>query len=173
MKIRKLFFVSCLLFALTCISCTPGIRLNTLGARASQVSGTYTVILYGCNYLDDLNTIAFLDREGDGYTFEPYAPAFNYRIRKGLDAKDALAEAGKFVSCNTSFSRSRLSRIIAPDGDTLGYEVRPLYHSFTYGVDDVLYTSYRLKGRTVVVTIRLLPSIEKMLEGSGSERRER
>ncbi len=166
-------FILFLLFALSCIGCTPGIRLNTRGAQDSQVTGTYTVIFYGCNYLDDLETIAFLDKEGDQYTLEPYAPDFNYRVKKGLDANDALAAAGRFVSCNTSFSRAQLSRITAPDGATLGYEVRPLYHSFTYGVDDVLFTDYILRGDKVVITIRLLPSIENMLEGSGPHRRER
>jgi hypothetical protein len=173
MNTNKVSSILLLLCALSCISCTPGIRLNTGGAEGSQVKGTYTLISYGCNYLDDLHAIAFLDKEGDKYTFEPYAPDFNYRIRKGLDAKDALAEADRFVRCNTSFSRSQLSRIIAPDGNTLGYEVRPLYHSFTYGTDDVLYTDYRLKGDKVVITIRLLPTVERMLEGSGPHERER
>jgi hypothetical protein len=173
MKIKNVLFILFLLCALSFISCTPGIRLNTQGAQDSDVRGTYTVIFYGCNFLDDLETIAFLDKEGDQYTFEPFAPAFRYMVRKGMDAKDAVAEAGRFVSCNTSFSRSQLSRIIGPDGDTLGYEVRPLYHSFTYGVDDVLYTDYRIKGDKVVMTIRLVSSVEKMLEGSGPHRRER
>jgi hypothetical protein len=173
MKIRDVLFILFLLCAPVLISCTPGIRLNTQGAQDSQVTGTYAVIFYGCNFLDDLETIAFLDKEGDRYTFESFAPAFRYRVEKGVDAKDAVAEAGRFVGCNTSFSRSHLSRIIGPGGDTLGYEVRPLYHSFTYGVDDVLYADYRIRGDRVVIAVRLAPSVEKMLEGSGSHRRER
>jgi hypothetical protein len=173
MKIKNALFILFLIYALSCLSCTPGIRLNTQGAQDSQVSGTYTVIFYGCNFLDDIETIAFLDKEGDQYTFEPFAPDFRYRVQKGVDAKDAVAEAVRFVGCNPSFSRAQLSRIIAPDGDTLGYELRPLYHSFTYGVDDVLYTDYRVEGDKVVMTIRLVPLVEKMLEGSGSHRRER
>jgi hypothetical protein len=173
MKLKNVLFFLFVLPALSCIACTPGIRLNTQASQDSQVTGTYTVLFYGCNYLDDLETVAFLDKEGDKYSFEPYAPDFNYRVKQGLDANDALAEAGRFVGCNTSFSRSQLSRIIAPDGDTLGFEVRPLYHSFTYGVNDVLNIDYRLRGDNVVITIRLAPSIEKMLESSGPHRRER
>jgi hypothetical protein len=173
MKTKNVLVILFLLYTSSFVSCTPGIRLNTQAAQDSQVAGTYTVIFYGCNFLDDLETIAFLDKEGDQYTFEPFAPAFRYRVKKGMDAKDAVAEATRFVGCNTSFSRAQLSRIIGPDGDTLGYEVRPLYHSFTYGVDDVLYTDYRIKGDKVVMTIRLVPSVEKMLEGSGPHRRER
>jgi hypothetical protein len=173
MKIKNMLFPLFLLCALSYTSCTPGIRLNTQAAQDSQVAGTYTVIFYGCNFLDDLETIAFLDKEDDRYTFEPFAPDFNYRVKKGIDAKDALAEATKFISCNSSFSRAQLSRILAPDGDTIGYEVRPLYHSFTYGVNDVLSTDYRIKGDKVVITVGLVPSVERMLENSGPHRRER
>ncbi len=158
---------------LLCVSCMPGIRLDTQGAPDSEVTGTYTVILYGCNFLDDLETIAFLDREGDQYTFEPFAPDFKFRIKKGVPAKEALAEAKNFLNCNTSFSHAQLSRIITPDGAILGYEVRPLYKPFRYGLVDVLYTDYRIKGDRVVLKIKLDPSIENMLQGSGGSDRDR
>jgi hypothetical protein len=147
-----------------CVSCTPGIRLNTQGYN-SAVTGTYNVIFYGCNFSDDLETIAFLDRADDRFTFEPFAPEFNYRVKKGVDANEALTEAYNFVNCNTSFRSAQLSRIMAPNGETLGYEVRPLYSPIRYGVEDVLYIDYRLKDYRVVITIRLVPSVERMLEG--------
>jgi hypothetical protein len=59
-----------------------------------------------------------------------------------------------------------MSKIIAPNGDILGYEVRPLYYPFTYGVEDVLETDYRRKGDKVVITIRLVPSVQRMLQKS-------
>ncbi len=161
--------VAFLLSVSFCVSCTPGIRLNTQGYN-SAVTGTYNVIFYGCNYFNDLQTIAFLDRADDRVTFEPFAPAFDYRVKKGVAANEALAEANHFVNCNTSFRNAQLSSIIAPNGDILGYEVRPLYHPFTYGVADVLYTDYRLKGDRVIITIRLVPWVEKMLQhGGGSD----
>ncbi len=173
MRNAKSFYPSLFLMAtLFCISCTPGVRLNYQGAPASEVKGSYTVIFYGCNFFNDLETIAFLDREGDQYTFEPYAPEFKYRVKKGVDAKDAIEEAMKFVSCNAAFRRAQLSSILAPNGDTLGYEVRPLYQSFVYGVDDVLYTDYRLKDNKVVIFVRLVPSVETMLEDGGRRERE-
>jgi len=153
-----------------CVSCTPGIRLNTQGAQDSEVAGTYTVIFYGCNFFNDLETIAFLDKGSDLYAFEPYAPDFNYRIKKGVAATEALGEAYKFANCNTSFSRAQLSKIIAPNGDILGYEVRPLYYPVTYGAEDVLETDYRIKNDKVVITIRLVPSVQRMIQnGNGVE----
>ncbi len=167
MKAAHLLELILLLPLLYCVSCTPGIRLDTQGAPDSEVTATYTVIFYGCNFLDDLETIAFLDREGDRYTFEPYAPDFKFRIKKGAPAKEALAEARNFLNCNTSFSHAQVSKIVAPNGDVLGYEVRPLYKPFRYGFADVLFTDYRIKGNRVVLWIKLDPSIENMLQGSG------
>ncbi len=166
---KSAYLAAFLISVALCLSCTPGIRLNTLGAQDSEVAGTYAVIFYGCNFFNDLETIAFLDKGSDLYAFEPYAPDFNYRIKKGVAAQEALGEANKFVNCNTSFSRAQLSKIIAPNGEIIGFEVRPLYYPFTYGVDDVLYTDYRIKGDKVIITIRLVPSVQRMLQnGNGT-----
>jgi hypothetical protein len=174
MNSRKSFcFVAVTILALVCVSCTPGIRLNTEAAESSGVSGIYTVILYGCNFSNDLETIALLDREDDRYTFDPYAPAFKYKAKRGVPAAEALVEAENFLKCSTSFKQSQLSKIVAPDGDILGYEVRPLYYSFAYGGVDVLYTDYRIKGDKVVITIRVNPVIEEMIEGGNGETKAR
>jgi len=158
-----------LLAALLVVSCTSGIRLKTQGAGYSEAAGTYRVILFGCNFNNDLETIAFLDKESDKYVFEPYAPDFKFKIKKGVPAKEALKEAGEFVNCNTSFLHFQTYGIIGPDGETLGYEVRPLYQPFAYGAQDVLLTDYRLKDDKVVIKIRLNPSVERMLQGGGGD----
>jgi hypothetical protein len=87
-----------------------------------------------------------------------------------MAATEALAAAKEFVSCNTAFRRAQLSGIIAPNGEILGYEVRPLYDPFTFGFSDVLYTYYWMNGDKVVITIKLDPSIERMLQGGGPGR---
>jgi hypothetical protein len=137
------------------------------------VTGTYTVIFYGCNFYEDFETIAFLDKEGDQYIFEPYAPDFKYRIRKGVGEKEALAEATNFLHCNTAFQSSQLSKIIAPSGVIVGYEVRPLYYSFVYGSGDVLLRDYRIKDHKVVIWIKLAPWVENMLSGGSGKNDER
>jgi hypothetical protein len=165
MKNAKTFYILLLMAGVlfSSISCAPGIRLNTRGVQGPEPTGNYTVIYYGCNFLNDLETIAFLEREGGEYHFEPYAPDFRYRVKKGVPPKEASETAMKFVSCNNSFSRAQIRSVLAPNGETIGYEVRPLYLPFTYGSDDVLDVNYRLKEGKVVITIRLLPSIETML----------
>lgn len=137
--------------------------LKTEKAKVDDVTGTFTLILYGGRFSDDLETIAILDREGDQYTFEPYAPEFDYRIKRGVQAQKAIEEVEKFVSFHNSFWRSQLSKIIDNKGNTIGYELRPLYLPFSYGISDVMEVYYWLKeGNKVKVTIRLTPSIERL-----------
>lgn len=121
-----------------------GTPLRTRNAKQSELKGTYTVIFCGRDYLLDLETVAILQSEETGkYTFfHPVAP--EYRIMQRLDAKKALEEAEKFVSGHPNYWRSQLSKIINSKGETVGYEVRPLYHPFTYGLADVLDISYKI-----------------------------
>lgn len=158
MKNKETYYILLLMIGLLIgsVSCTPHIRLNTQGAQDAEVVGNYTAIYYGCNFFNDLETIAFLEKEGGAYHFEPYAPDFKYRVKKGLSSKEAIETAKQSVNCNPSFSRTRVSRIVAPNNETIGYEVRPLYLPYTYGVDDVLDVYYRLKDNNVVIIIRAL-----------------
>jgi hypothetical protein len=61
---------------------------------------------------------------------------------------------------------------VDPQGETLGYEIRPLYLTFFYGLTDVLETHYFLEGDKVVVTIRLRPSARESEGGPGEKEHE-
>jgi len=136
--------------------------LRTEEAKPEEMKGSFTLILYGGSYLDDLETIALLDFEGDPYVLEPFAPDFDYRMQKRVPAREAFKEAEKFVNFHPSFWRSQLSGIVDKEGKVIGYEVRPLYRPFAFGISDVLDVNYRLKEKgRVKVTIRLIPSLEK------------
>lgn len=141
--------------------------LRTESANASDVTGTFTLILYGGNYFNDIHTIAFLASEGDQYTFEPYAPEFDYRLIEGLSAKEALDKAQNFVSVNNCFLHSQLSKILDQDGKTIGYELRPIYSSICYGLADVLDVSYWNRASKVVIRVRVNPVVEEQLESGG------
>ena len=149
--------------------------LKTVEASPSEIKGTLALILYGGNYSDDMETIAILDLEGDPYNFEPFAPDFDYTVRKGLPAEKALATAEKFVSFHTAFWRTQLSKILDRKGNIIGFELRPLYRPIVFGVSDILDVNYWSKedGR-IKVTIKLIPSVERLKVpgsdgGSGGE----
>jgi hypothetical protein len=131
----------------------------------SEITGTYTLILFGGNYTDDLHTIAFLDKEGDQYTLAPYAPDWQYIVKKGVSAKDALAKAAQFVSTSPSFRNVQFSKLLDDKGNAIGYEVRPLYIPTTYGASDVLDVWYSLQNTTVNIHIHIKEYIEKRLQG--------
>ncbi len=166
-RLRKTLISFVMAVALAASSCALGNRLEMKTAVDSDLTGNFDLILYGCTYHNDLETLAILAKEGGPYVFEPYAPDFNYRVIKGVPAKDALGQAQKFVNCHNAFHRAQLSRLVDAKGDTLGFEVRPLYLPFVYGIDDALSTDYRIKDGKVVVKIRLMPSVERMLSDGG------
>jgi hypothetical protein len=138
-------------------------NLRAEEVKEGDVKGVFTLILYGARDINDIETLVLLDIEGDQYTLEPYAPAFDYKIKKGLSEKAALKEAYKFIGYHNAFLRPQLSKIIDDKGNTIGYEVRPLYLPFVFGRSDVLEVDYSLKGDKVRVTIKIIPSIERAL----------
>ncbi len=156
----------CVLFllsvpAMVLNSCAPALYLKTSDAQSAEVTGTYTLILYGARYSSDIENVAILAREGTGYSFEVYAPDFDYRVKKNVPAEEALAEAEKFVGFHYAFRRARLSRIIDRDGSSIGYEVRPLYSPLDFGYADVLDIVYVLQDRKVSARIRLIRELER------------
>jgi len=159
------YLAALLMTAFLSASCAPGMHLDTRNATGADVTGTYRVIYFGCNFFNDLETIAFLQKEDSRYVFEPYAPDFQYRVAKGVPAEEAIASAEKFVKCSGSFLRPEMSSVLAPDGSILGFEVRPLHIPLTYGIEDVLQTNYYIKGEKVLIAIKLVPEIAKMLQG--------
>jgi hypothetical protein len=159
--------------SLAASSCSLGNRLALKSAEEQDVTGTFRLILYGCTHYDDLETIAILDKEGDRFAFEPFAPDFIYRVKKGVTAKTALSEAKQFANCHNAFRRTQLSRLVDASGETLGFEMRPLYMPFVFGVEDVLRTDYRIEDDKIIVTIRLAGSVEETPDNSGSRGKER
>lgn len=153
------------LLFITSFSCAPGRYLRTEDATATEITGTFSLILYGGRHSMDLETVAILGQEGTPYTFEVYAPKYDYKIIKGFPAKEALEKATTFVSFHPYFWRSRLGKIFDYQGNVIGYEVRPLYDPFLFRFPDVLYVDYIIRDTKVVVYIRLRPDVERMLYG--------
>lgn len=144
--------------------------LKTASADQGEVKGFFTVILYGGAYADDLETVAFLDMDGDQYTLEPFAPDFEYVKNGGVPAEDAFRRAEKFISFHASFWKTQLTKIIGPDGAAIGFELKPLYRPFIYGASDVLDIRYWPKkdGR-IKVTITLIPWLKSLTLHPGGD----
>jgi hypothetical protein len=144
-------------------SCATRNYLRTEESNSIEMKKTYSLILYGGRFSDDMETLAILDKEGDKYKFIVYAPDYDYRIKRKVPAKEALKEAEKFVRFHHSFRRSLLSRILDQSGATIGYEVKPLYFPVDTGFSDVIDVYYRIEGKTVIVKVRLSSEAEDRL----------
>jgi hypothetical protein len=155
----------CLLAACLLGACVPALR--TPGVNRIDESATYDLILYGGRFAEDTETVAFLQKEDTGYEFEPYASKQMYKVVKGLSASEALERASSFVtSYSANVQGTTMRSILAPDGQVLGYEVRPLYMPLVYGATDLIYVDYFLrKGNKVQIWIR--PFYNRMSDGDG------
>lgn len=139
--------------------------------RPHEISGTYALILYGGRHGNDLETLAIMSREGSGYTFVMNAPDFDYQVIPARPAAEALRHAEDAIRFHPHFLRAALSPIVAPDGRTIGYEMRPLYQSMAFGESNVMDVQYLFRGATVSVTVRLKPHVRRQLDGDDSRDR--
>ncbi|MBF0328190.1 MAG: hypothetical protein HQL10_03470 [Nitrospirae bacterium] len=133
--------------------------MTTHDAKASEVKGVFTLILYSNN----MGKAAFFYKEDGRYTIEPYTPNFNLKIMKGISDSEAIQKAEDFVKGDGSFSHSQFSKIVDDNDQVVGFELRPLYYPLSYGVSDILDISYKTKGNKVIAYISLVSSVKDML----------
>jgi hypothetical protein len=144
-------------------ACMAGERLLPVPANPATVKGTYTVILYGCRYPDDIENMAILVDEKSPYPLEVYAMESLYKVKKNVPAAQALSEAKTFVNCSMHTVWQTVLRRIPDDTGkkTIGYELKPLFQPWESKVPEVLLSSYSLKDGKVTTFITLDPSVNK------------
>lgn len=145
------------------ISCATSRGLRTEEVKTDRISGTFTLILYGARFSGDVENVAILDIEGDRYTFEVFAPDFDYRVRTHVPAQEAIKSAEGFIASHGSFKYPQISQIKDLEGRVIGYEFRPLYSPSEFGFFDVLDIDYWLEGNKVKVRIGLIPEVKQRL----------
>jgi len=138
-------------------SCAPGMKLVPKSADPAELTGTYTLILYGCRYADDLENIALIVDEKSGYSVDIYALEAMYKVKKELSGSQALSEAEAFVRCSMPPVWKSVVRRISDDlGKTIAYEIKPLYRDLV--PQEALVSSYSLKDMKVTAYFTLDPS---------------
>jgi len=158
-----------LVMALT--ACAPGTQLLTSEAQPAAVTGTYTLLLYGCHYPDDVKDVAILLDERSTQPFEIYDIKTSYKVKKGVPAQEALSEAEAFIRCSSHrVNYTGLRSIPDGAGGILGYEVRPLYFPTEFGFPDIMLINYVMtKDGMIRAYIKLHPDVEKQLAASGGD----
>jgi hypothetical protein len=152
-------------------ACVPGNQLWTSAAAPDEVKDTYTLLLYGCHYPAQINNVAILVAGNSKYPVEIYDLDTSYKLKKNVPAPQALAEADSFVRCSTyRIWQTQLRKIPDDSGGTIGYEVRPLYIPYEFGMPDVLQISYSLRNGVVRVYIKVDPDVKRAIEASGGDK---
>jgi len=173
MKNRTAKFAGILLAILVAVlaACATGKPLLTTEAQPTDVKGTYTLLLYGCHYPDDVKDVAYLIDEGSKQPFEIYDIKTSYKIKKGVPSEQALKEAEAFIRCsNRRVSYTGFRSIPDGAGGILGYEVRPLFFPTEFGFPDIMLINYvQLKDGMIRTYIKLHPDVEKQLAASGDK----
>jgi len=139
--------------------------LKTGAVDPAVITGTYTLLLHGGRYGDDMQNVAILDIEGDGYEFELYAPEFDYKVKRNVPAGEAVEEAERLVRSHYAFLRSQWLKILDSGGRIIGYEARPLYDPLHAGYPDILDITYVIRDHKVMVRIQFKPDMERAVTG--------
>jgi hypothetical protein len=161
-----------LLVILTVVGCVPGKRLMPSEANPAEMTGNYTLLLYGCHYASDVKNAAFFIEEGGKYPLEIFDLNTSYKTIKGLTVQQALAKAESFLKCSSYTVWQTVLRKIPDDsGGTIGYEMRPLYIPYQLGKADVLDITYFLKNAKIRAYIMLDKDVERSLEAAGDSHR--
>jgi hypothetical protein len=144
-----------LMMTISMQSCVLGTQLNTTSADPKLITGTYTLLLYGCNYPDQIDNVAILVDKNSKYPLEIYDIDTSYSVKNDIPAQQAIAEADAFVRCsNHRVPQTRITRIPDDSNGTIGYEVRPLYVPMEFGTADILIINYSLKNGKVWTFIK-------------------
>jgi hypothetical protein len=167
---RQILDVAAALIVLFTIQgCSPGTQLRTEPADPKGIAGTYDLFTYGCRYPDDIEHAAFLIATDKAGMVELYVPATSYKVKRGLPADQAFADANTHVRCGVrTVEAIRVLRIPDGSGGTLGFEVLPRYPATSVGGMDPLDVSYALKDGKITVYIKLFPDVERDLYRSSS-----
>ncbi len=124
------------------VSCSGLKTLQTSPAVMDDIKGNFDVIFYYDPDPDNIKKVAILDIAGDDHTISVYDTHYNIREKNNVPSEEAFNSAVEHVKGHLEYDTYKIKRIHAPDGSTIGFEVRPIYVAIRYGMSDVLDIHY-------------------------------
>lgn len=161
MKLFKIFVL--LIFIILPLNLHGEVLLNQ--CNEGDIKGTFNLIIYSHSFINDPETFIILDKVDDQVKILPYAPDFKYRIIENLKEKEALKIAHEILK-SSSVSTIKSSGIY-DRGSILGYELKPIYFPWVFGILEPVETVYKKEDHSVVIFIRLNPIVERQLYFGG------
>lgn len=135
-----------------------------------DIKGVFNLIIYSNSFINDPETFILLERVDDGIKVVPYAPAFKYSVKENLDEKEALKIAKEILQDSAFVSFIKCS-VIRDKDNIYGYELKPIYFPWIFGILEPLETAYRKKDNTITIFIRLHPQVERQIYFNGDSGR--
>ncbi len=166
MKVLKTLLFSILLF--------PSLGFTQVleeECSLNQISGKFNLIIYSNSFINDPETFIVLDVVEDKVSIKPYASDFKYTIHQNLNEKEALKIA-KDVLSSANISTLKCAVLMDSSKNVVGYEVKPIYFPWVWGVLEPVETRYKEYGNTITIFIRLDPRVERQLNSGGDSFRE-
>jgi hypothetical protein len=151
--------------ALLMTSCSGGKLLRTEPYDAEIISGFFDVTFYYNQDYDGLKQIVILDVVDDDYEIVLYEPEYFVQTVKHVSGDDAIVNAITFLRDHQNYINYKTIAIVDHMGNTIGYEIRPLYTPEMYGIGDVMDSHYTLEDDgTVRAYISLKEQIKAIFE---------
>lgn len=136
--------------------------LNLQDCNEQSIKGIYDVIVYSNSFINDPETFIILDVADDNTKILPYAPSFQFKVHEKLDEKQALKIVHEILRDSANVSSIKCTQI--KDGaNIVGYELKPIYFPWIYGIMEPLDTSYKKDNNTITVFIKLNPIVERQI----------
>lgn len=146
-------------------------EVKTFEVSEDSIKGVFDVVVFSNAFINDPETLILLDRVDDGSTIRPYAPDFKFTVYQNLSESEALKIVRQLLNSQSSISGYRIIEIRHFE-KSLGFEIRPLYWPWIFGVSETLETLYRKRGNTVEVFIRLKSQVERQLNSGDTIERD-
>ncbi len=135
------------------------ILLNEVEETA--IKGDFNLIIYGNAFTNDPETFIILDRTEEKTLILPYSSSHKYRIYEKISEGEVM-QIIKDIFNNPSISFIKYREI--KDSDlSLGFEIKPVYYPWIFGISEPLETTYKKELDKIYIFIRLNPRVEKQL----------
>ncbi|GEM_PF-334362 len=136
-----------------------------------DIKGVYNLIIYSNSFINDPETFIILDRADDELKILPYAPSFKYSVKENLNENESLKIAKEILKDSSIVSFIKCSAI--KEGENIyGYELKPIYFPWIFGILEPLETVYKKQGNTITIFIRLHPQVERQIYFNGDSGRD-
>ncbi|MCS7215099.1 MAG: hypothetical protein RMI30_03870 [Thermodesulfovibrio sp.] len=162
MKLTKIF----IFFIFLIIPINLYAELNINKCNEGDIKGTFNLIIYSNSFINDPETFIVLDRVDDKNKIVPYASDFKYRLIEKVNEKEVIKITNDVLG-NSSFINSIKCSVIYDKEIIVGYELKPLYFPWIFGIIEPVETIYKKEGDLVYIFIRLNPRVERQLNSGG------